>query len=186
MRLGRTAGPLFFLVVILLFSSCCFADEEYQATVQKYEYREPDLTVVGTPKPYNFGPEDTLLDIARPKRPGLQCGRTSFSQDGCMGSTQRQKGFSADLLGAPAQPVPPVGDQRAGGLQVVLFRPENFNRPNIPDRNRRRGPILALWPLASCLLAVAAVGGLVAQAPGVLCRPCSCARRLATASSAPS
>jgi L,D-transpeptidase ErfK/SrfK len=69
MRFGRTAGPSFFLVIVLLFSSLCFAEEEYHATVQKFEYLEPDLTVVGAPKSYSFGPNDTLLDIAR--RSGL-------------------------------------------------------------------------------------------------------------------
>jgi len=66
MKFGRPSGPAFFLASILLFGSFCYAaDEEYHATVQKFEYREPDLTVVGTPKMYSIGPKDTLLDIAR-------------------------------------------------------------------------------------------------------------------------
>lgn len=69
MRFVKTAGPSFFIIITLLFSSFCFAEEEFTATVQRFEYREPDLTVVGTPKLYNIGPKDTLLDIAR--RTGL-------------------------------------------------------------------------------------------------------------------
>jgi len=53
------------LVLPLFLLSFCFADEEFTATVQKYEYRIPDLTVVGTPKWYSIAPKDTLLDLAR-------------------------------------------------------------------------------------------------------------------------
>ncbi len=65
MRFGSAASASFFLIFSLLFCSFCFAEEEFVATVQKFEYRIPDLTVVGTAKWYNIGPKDTLLDIAR-------------------------------------------------------------------------------------------------------------------------
>jgi L,D-transpeptidase ErfK/SrfK len=67
MKLKRFVGLLAF--VPLLFCSISFAEEEFVATVQKYEYRVPDQTVVGTPKWYTIAPKDTLLDIAR--RSGL-------------------------------------------------------------------------------------------------------------------
>jgi L,D-transpeptidase ErfK/SrfK len=57
----------------ILFCSFAFADEEkeeeFTASVQKFEYRIPDLTVVGSPRWYNIKAKDTLLDIAR--RSGL-------------------------------------------------------------------------------------------------------------------
>lgn len=65
MELRRAAGLSFVLIVILLFSSFGFAEEEFTATVQKFEYRIPDLTVVGSPRWYTIRPKDTLLDIAR-------------------------------------------------------------------------------------------------------------------------
>jgi L,D-transpeptidase ErfK/SrfK len=65
MRFGRSAASSFFLILILLFCSFCFADEEYGATVQKFDYRIPDLTVIGAPRWYRLGPNDTMLDIAR-------------------------------------------------------------------------------------------------------------------------
>jgi len=73
MRLKRVAGLSFFLMFTLLFCFFAFAeeekDEEFTATVQKFEYRIPDLTVVGSPRWYNIKAKDTLLDIAR--RSGL-------------------------------------------------------------------------------------------------------------------
>jgi len=73
MRLKRVAGLSFFLMFTLLFCSFALAeeekDEEFTAAVQKYEYRIPDLTVVGSPRWYNIKAKDTLLDIAR--RSGL-------------------------------------------------------------------------------------------------------------------
>ena len=73
MRLKRGAGLSFFLMFTILFCSFAFADEEkeeeFTASVQKFEYRIPDLTVVGSPRWYNIKAKDTLLDIAR--RSGL-------------------------------------------------------------------------------------------------------------------
>ncbi len=69
MRLKRVAGLSLFLMFTLVFCSFAFAEEEkgeeFTATVQRYEYRIPDLTVVGSPRWYNIKPKDTLLDMAR-------------------------------------------------------------------------------------------------------------------------
>jgi len=69
MRLKRVAGLSFFLMFTLLFCFFAFAeeekDEEFTATVQKFEYRIPDLTVVGSPRWCNIKAKDTLLDMAR-------------------------------------------------------------------------------------------------------------------------
>ncbi|MGA2027824.1 MAG: L,D-transpeptidase family protein [Syntrophobacteraceae bacterium] len=69
MRLKRVAGLSFFLMFAILFCSFALADEEkeeeFTASVQKFEYRIPDLTVVGSPRWYNIKKKDTLLDIAR-------------------------------------------------------------------------------------------------------------------------
>ena len=65
MGLKRAAGLSFFLIMMLMFCSFAFAEEVFTATVQKYEYHIPDLTVVGSPTWYNIRPKDTLLDIAR-------------------------------------------------------------------------------------------------------------------------
>jgi L,D-transpeptidase ErfK/SrfK len=40
-------------------------DEEYNTTVQRYPYRIPDLTVIGTPTWYTIGAKESMLDIAR-------------------------------------------------------------------------------------------------------------------------
>lgn len=58
---------LFLLLVLPIASSICLAagDEEFTATVQKYEYRIPDLTVIGAPRWYRIKDKDTLLDLAR-------------------------------------------------------------------------------------------------------------------------
>jgi L,D-transpeptidase ErfK/SrfK len=40
-------------------------DGEFNTTVQRYPYRFPDQTVIGTPNLYKIGPKETLLDIAR-------------------------------------------------------------------------------------------------------------------------
>jgi len=59
---------VFFLLLLIPFLYCPHAvaeDEEFTATVQKFSYHIPDLTVVGAPRWYTIGPKDTLLDIAR-------------------------------------------------------------------------------------------------------------------------
>lgn len=65
MTVKRPVAFCLFLVVLLFAGALCLADEEFTARVQKYEYRVPDLTVVGSPRWYNIAPKDTLLDIAR-------------------------------------------------------------------------------------------------------------------------
>lgn len=60
---------LFFLVACelaaLYASSACYAEEEFTSTVRRYEYRLPELTVIGTPQWCKVRRNDTLLDIAR-------------------------------------------------------------------------------------------------------------------------
>jgi len=58
------------LIAISLFASPpAYADEEedevFTATLTRYNYRIPDLTVVGEPSWCTVKPKDTLLDIAR-------------------------------------------------------------------------------------------------------------------------
>ena len=61
------------LLIVCFLLLCCAPfesqvladDEEYTATVRRYEYRIPDLTVIGTPTWYKIGTKETLLDIAR-------------------------------------------------------------------------------------------------------------------------
>jgi len=65
MYLKRSAAFCVFLILPIVLASACFADEEFTATVQKFEYRVPDLTVVGSPRWYSIAPKDTLLDLAR-------------------------------------------------------------------------------------------------------------------------
>jgi L,D-transpeptidase ErfK/SrfK len=59
-------------IVSLLLICCSFppsqaqgSDEEYNATVQRYPYRVPELTVIGTPTWYKIGARESMLDIAR-------------------------------------------------------------------------------------------------------------------------
>lgn len=54
---------------VLASPSALFAEEEFTATVQRYNYRIPDATVIGSAIWCKVGPKDTLLDIAR--RSGL-------------------------------------------------------------------------------------------------------------------
>jgi L,D-transpeptidase ErfK/SrfK len=60
---------LLLAISILAAPSMLFAEEEFAASVNRYAYRLPDLTVVGAPTWWKVGPKDTLLDIAR--RSGL-------------------------------------------------------------------------------------------------------------------
>jgi L,D-transpeptidase ErfK/SrfK len=57
------------IMLVLCLSSVAFQaladDEEYHAVVQRYEYRFPDLTVIGNPTWYKIGSKETLLDISR-------------------------------------------------------------------------------------------------------------------------
>lgn len=65
----RMTRIFLYLVAVLIsplsFNTPSFADEEFTATVQKFEYRIPDLTVIGAPRWYHIRSKDTLLDIAR-------------------------------------------------------------------------------------------------------------------------
>jgi L,D-transpeptidase ErfK/SrfK len=57
-----------FLLLISITSIVAAAssdDEEFNTTVQRYPYRFPDQTVIGTPTLYKIGPKETMLDIAR-------------------------------------------------------------------------------------------------------------------------
>jgi len=67
MKSGRTVALL--LLCALACSLCppfaAFAEEGFTATLKKYEYRIPDLTVIGSPTWVKIGPRDTMLDIAR-------------------------------------------------------------------------------------------------------------------------
>lgn len=66
MRIIKTSVLSLFLFCSLLISgSPATADEEFTATLQKYQYRAPDLTVIGAPRWYTIVEKDTLLDIAR-------------------------------------------------------------------------------------------------------------------------
>jgi len=69
MRLKRVTALTFFLLFTILFSYFALADEEkeeeFTAGVQKFDYRIPELTVVGSPRWYTIKAKDTLLDIAR-------------------------------------------------------------------------------------------------------------------------
>lgn len=57
---------LIFVALGLFFESQVLADdEEYTATVRRYEYRFPDTTLIGAPTWYKIGTKETLLDIAR-------------------------------------------------------------------------------------------------------------------------
>ena len=65
MRSGKFGWALFIVCLGLLSPSLVFAEEDFTATIHKYSYRIPDLTVVGSPTWYTIRPKDTLLDIAR-------------------------------------------------------------------------------------------------------------------------
>ncbi len=66
MRIFRTAAiGLFLFSLILISGSPAVADEEFTATLQKFPFRVPDLTVIGAPRWYTIVDKDTLLDIAR-------------------------------------------------------------------------------------------------------------------------
>lgn len=69
MRLKKTAWLWVCFIFILPICSFAFAQEEkeevFTASVQRFEYHVPDLTVVGSPKWYTIKHKDTLLDIAR-------------------------------------------------------------------------------------------------------------------------
>ncbi|GLI34232.1 L,D-transpeptidase family protein [Desulforhabdus amnigena] len=56
---------LFFSVVAMTLPPTISAEEEFTATIKRYPYRIPDLTVIGSPTAYIIQPKDTLLDIAR-------------------------------------------------------------------------------------------------------------------------
>lgn len=61
-RLLSVLVPVIFVFVAF---SLCFADEEFTATVKRYNYRFPDQTVIGAPIWCKIVRDDTLLDIAR-------------------------------------------------------------------------------------------------------------------------
>ncbi len=66
MRTRVLGLALLVLVLCLFFESRAIADEEeYTASVHRYEYRFPDTTVIGNPSWYKIGTKETLLDIAR-------------------------------------------------------------------------------------------------------------------------
>ncbi len=64
MRSKKAGWVSLFILLALLLPSLVFA-EDFTATVHKYPYRVPDLTVIGAPVSYTVRPKDTLLDIAR-------------------------------------------------------------------------------------------------------------------------
>ncbi|MFP5213315.1 MAG: L,D-transpeptidase family protein [Acidobacteriota bacterium] len=53
------------LVGLTVFVHPAQAEEEFTATIKKYEYRLPDLTVVGSPTYVKAIKDDTMLDMAR-------------------------------------------------------------------------------------------------------------------------
>ncbi|MHC1729148.1 MAG: L,D-transpeptidase [Syntrophobacteraceae bacterium] len=55
----------FALLILLLFCTSSVAEEQFTATLQKFSYRIPDMTVIGSPRWYKIAPKDTLLDLAR-------------------------------------------------------------------------------------------------------------------------
>ncbi len=65
MRKQFAFGVLFWTLLGLVFPTVPFAAEEFTSSIRKYEYRIPDLTVVGGPSWCKVRPQDTLLDIAR-------------------------------------------------------------------------------------------------------------------------
>ncbi|MFZ2445640.1 MAG: L,D-transpeptidase family protein [Syntrophobacteraceae bacterium] len=66
MTTNRTVALCLFLLILPFFPPTqARADEEFTATVQKFSYRIPDLTVIGAPRWYSIGAKDTLLDMAR-------------------------------------------------------------------------------------------------------------------------
>jgi L,D-transpeptidase ErfK/SrfK len=69
MMVHRRLFLVFIVVLIALFEwtipPSSSAEEEFSATVKRYPYRIPDLTVIGSPTWYKVKPKDTLLDIAR-------------------------------------------------------------------------------------------------------------------------
>ena len=111
MGLKRAAGLSFFLIIMFLFCSFAFADEVFTATVQKYEYRIPDLTVVGSPTWYNIRPKDTLLDIARRNGLGYNSVDLLFPKMDAWIPPKGQKDFCSDLLGASAEPALSTGNK---------------------------------------------------------------------------
>lgn len=59
---------LWFMLFVAIFGqlSSYQADaEEFNASIKRYNYRLPDLTVVGSPTVLKLKPKDTMLDIAR-------------------------------------------------------------------------------------------------------------------------
>lgn len=54
-----------FLFVFAIPSSGICGDEEFSATIRRFEYRIPDLTVVGAPSWHKVKPKEDLLEIAR-------------------------------------------------------------------------------------------------------------------------
>ena len=61
--------PYTFAIALTLFaciaSPAVAAEEVFNATVHRYEYRIPDLTLVGTPTWHTVSSKDNLLDVAR-------------------------------------------------------------------------------------------------------------------------
>lgn len=56
---------LLWVVFALAVPSISRAAEEFTATIKRYPYRIPDLTVIGAPTICKIKPKDTMLDIAR-------------------------------------------------------------------------------------------------------------------------
>ena len=60
---------LWFILLLVVFelavASKAPAAEEFTATIKRYPYRIPDLTVIGSPTTCKIKPKDTMLDIAR-------------------------------------------------------------------------------------------------------------------------
>ncbi len=65
-RTARFTNALFLVVLSCLLSlSQAEGKGPYDRQVIHYPYRQGDLTVIGRPRSYTVGPEDTFLDIAR-------------------------------------------------------------------------------------------------------------------------
>lgn len=56
---------LLFAVLQVVSPFRCAASDEFTATIKRYPYRLPDLTLIGSPTACKVNPKDTMLDIAR-------------------------------------------------------------------------------------------------------------------------
>ncbi len=136
MKFSRTVGLSLFLMLTMQFCSLCSADEEFHASVEKFPYSVPDMTVVGTPKWYSIKPQDTMLDIARRNGLGFNSVDLLFPKmDAWVPPNGKRVFLPTFWVLPPTQHYQLVIN--IPELRLYFFDQQHFNSSDLSDRDRR-------------------------------------------------